>query len=146
MPLDKLFLNMRYQFHAYGHPNILGTHKTTLEFTKDDNLSLSGNCIIGVNADFDLSKIKALIGKSKDKSIVITIKAIAHNNKKIEESISAEFNPKFNSYKEIVIRKTDFISERTFATKSDKSSFGLSRTLIDFLKKKANKISVTIQS
>ena len=45
---------MSYSFTAYGHKNILATHKTTIEFTKDKELSLKGNCIVGVRADFDL--------------------------------------------------------------------------------------------
>ena len=46
---------MIYKFNAYGHPNILGTHKTTFEFTKDNELTLNGDCIVGVKADFELS-------------------------------------------------------------------------------------------
>ena len=49
---------MDYSFFAYGHKNILATHKTTIEFTKDRELSLRGNCILGVNADFNLIELK----------------------------------------------------------------------------------------
>ena len=58
---------MIYKFHAYGHPNILGTHKTTLEFTKDEDLTSNGNCIIGVKADFELSRLKEFIEKNGNK-------------------------------------------------------------------------------
>ena len=54
---------MRYSFTCYGHENITAKHKTTLEFTKDKDLSLKGDCIVGVNADFDINKIKELIFK-----------------------------------------------------------------------------------
>jgi len=139
---------MRYTFHAYGHPNILATHKTTLEFTKDKELSLKGDCVVGVKADFDLSKLKKFIKKLKTNKITITIKIISKNKKykKIQEKISAEINPKFNSHKEFVIRKTDFVSERTFAIKADKAAFELSRNLIEFLKEKKNKIRVLIEN
>jgi hypothetical protein len=33
---------------AQGHENILATHKTTLEFTKDKRLSKKGDCIVAV--------------------------------------------------------------------------------------------------
>ncbi|MBI2658626.1 DUF371 domain-containing protein [Candidatus Woesearchaeota archaeon] len=135
---------MMYKFHACGHPNILGMHKTTLEFTKDKEVTLEGDCIIGVNADFELEKIRQFINKSENKKIIITMEAI--NNKKIKEKINAELNPDFGDNKEIVIRKTDFVSERTLATSSNKASFELNRDLLAYLKEKKNKIAVTIEN
>jgi|SRR3989338_207410 len=138
---------MEYRFYAYGHPNILGTHKTTIEFTKDEQLSLNGDCIVGVNSDFDLHKLMEFIKKSKNKNITITIKAKLKNknSEKIEEILLGEINPDFNSDKEIVIRKTDFLSERTFAIRANKAAFGLSRDLIRFLKEKENKITIILK-
>jgi hypothetical protein len=47
---------------ALGHKNVLATHKTTLEFTKDDYLTKKGDCILAINLD----KIpKAMQGKIK---------------------------------------------------------------------------------
>ena len=136
---------MQYKFIACGHNNIIGTHKTTLEFTKDKEISLRGDCIIGVNADFDLKKIKNLIKNAINKNIAITIRTISQN-KKIKETMHGKINTIFNSNKELVIRKTDFISERTFATNSNKAAFDLNRDLIWFLKEKKNKIFVIIEN
>ena len=135
---------MIYKFSAYGHPNISATHKTTLEFTKDKDVSLRGDCILGVKADFELNKLKELIKQNENKKIKINIETIS--NKKIKETIFAEISQKFNDDKELVIRKTNFISERTFAINSSKSAFELNRDLIDFLKQKKNKVSVTIEN
>lgn len=136
---------MQYKFNAYGHPNILATHKTTLEFTKDNELSLKGDCIVGVRADFELKEIKHLIKKSKNRKISITIR-IFSKNKKIKDMILAELNPNFCDGKELVIRKTDFISERTFAIKSNKAAFELNRDLIRLLNDKNSKISVILEN
>jgi hypothetical protein len=35
----------------YGHPNVLGLHKRTIEITKDDYLTERGDCIIGINSN-----------------------------------------------------------------------------------------------
>ena len=134
---------MQYKFHAYGHANIRATHKTTLEFTKDAELTLNGDCIVGVNADFDLEKIKALIKNSKNGKITLIIET---TDKKIKETINAELNPGFNSNKEMVIRKTDFLSERTLLIRADKASFELKRDLIEYLKQKQNKITVILKA
>ena len=52
---------MRYSFTCYGHENIASKHKTTLEFTKDKELGLEGDCIVGVKADFSLLQLKKFI-------------------------------------------------------------------------------------
>ena len=133
---------MIYKFHAYGHPNILGTHKTTLEFTKDDDISSNGNCIVGVKADFELSILKEFIKKTGNGNVKMTIEA---PDGKIKETMHGKLNPGFNSNREIVIRKTGFISERTIIINSNKSSFELDRNLIDYLKEKEAKITITIE-
>ncbi len=134
---------MIYKFHAYGHLNVLATHKTTLEFTKDEDLSLKGNCIIGVNSDFDLSRLQDFIKKANNKKITITIET---PDKKIKEIISAELNPGFSHDRELVIRKADFLSGRTLATKANKAAFEINKGLISFLKEKKNKIAVIIKN
>ena len=136
---------MIYRFNSNGHPNIKATHKTTLEFTRENDVSLKGNCIIGVNADFELTKLKKFIKKSDSKNIIINLEATL-KKKKIQENIVAELNSDFNSDKEIVIRKTDFISDRTFAIKSNKAAFNLRRDLIGYLSNKKNKIRVTVKN
>ena len=136
---------MEYSFNCYGHENITARHKTTLEFTKDDDLGLEGDCIVGVKADFSLLQLKKFIKSLKSNKVIITIKPIIKSNKKIKinknvinnkivEKINAEINPNFNSDKEMVIRKSDFVSERTFAIKADKASFELDRKLIGYFR------------
>ncbi len=140
------------RFYAEGHPNLLGTHKTTLEFTKHSDLTLKGNCIVGVNANFDLDKIIQFIKKCKNNDITITIIPIISEKINFSEKnpffqrISAKLNRDFNCKDELVIRKSDFLSERTFAIKSDKGSLDINRTLINFLKEKKNKVMVVFKN
>ena len=134
---------MKYQFSARGHKNILGTHKTTLEFTKDKNVSLRGDCIIGVDSDFELERLKEFLANSKDNLVLIRIEAQC-GQKKLQDEILAEINRNFSSENEIVIRKTNFLSDRTFATKADKSAEELDRELIESAKYPNTRISVSI--
>lgn len=39
---------------AFGHRNLRGTHKTTLEITKAVNVTPKGDCIVAVNANKSL--------------------------------------------------------------------------------------------
>jgi len=134
---------MIYKFRAYGHPNILAIHKTTLEFTKDKEVTLKGDCIVGVNSDFQLSRVKEFIRSLKNNKIKITIKAQGTEN---QETMEAEINHSFNSDNEVVIRKTGFLSGRTFAVNASKASFELNRSLISHLKKDGSKVMVIFGS
>ncbi len=125
---------MNYSFNAYGHENILSSHQNTLEFTKDEDLTLKGNCIVGVKADFELDKLRGFVKKIKIKIKVGDL----------QEEVTAEVNPGFNDDKEMVIRRSDFVDKRTFAINADKSSFDLDRNLVDKLKDKNIKVSVEI--
>ena len=138
---------MEYSFNCYGHENITARHKTTLEFTKDRDLSLKGDCIIGVNADFSLPQLKNFIKSIDNNKITIIIETmnnINKNNNKIIEKINAEINPGFNSDKDIVIRKSDFRDERTLAVKADKAAYELSRELIKNIIGNKQKISILL--
>ena len=138
---------MKYSFTCYGHENITARHKTTLEFTKDRDLSLKGDCIIGVKADFSLPQLKNFIKSIDNNKITIIIETmnnINKNNNKIIEKINAEINPGFNSDKDIVIRKSDFRDERTLAVKADKAACELSRELIKNIIGNKQKISILL--
>jgi len=162
---------MVYSFNCCGHENITARHKNTFEFTKDEELSLNGDCIIGVNADFSLPSLKSFIKSlGGDKKITITMGASNYNgdgyneggcnnkknsnktiikqknHEKFIEKISCEINPDFNSDKEMVIRKSDFISERTFAVKADKAAFWLDKDLVEFMRHKESNIRVTLSA
>ena len=124
------------KFTAYGHPNICATHPTTLEFTKDSNLTVRGDCIVGVSVTFG-SKLNECLNNPR---ITITIEA-----KGISETITATPNPTFSSDHELVIRTTSFTSERTFATRANKSSKSLSRELIKLLQNPETVITIRIE-
>ena len=151
---------MEYSFSCYGHENITSRHKTTLEFTKDEDLSLKGDCIVGIKADFSLQLLKKFIKTLNNNKITITIQTMTNNNNenynikdnnyknennnKIIEKINAEINKSFNSDKEMVIRKSDFIDERTLAIKADKAAFDLNRDLIRNIANDRQKIRVIL--
>ncbi len=128
---------MSYSFSAYGHENITSKHKTTLEFTKDKELTEKGDCIIGVKADFDLKSIKEFI--KNNRKLKIIIKAGDSS-----EEIMCEINPDFDDNKEIVIRKSDFISKRTLGINANKAAIDLSKELIKLMKNPNQKLIISL--
>ena len=55
-----------------------------------------------------------------------------------------KINPKFNDDREMVIRKTDFISDRTFAIRADKAAGDLSRDFIENITNNKQKFRVIL--
>lgn len=129
------------EFFIYGHKNVLSLHKTTLEFTKDKELTLRGDCIVGVNADFSLEEIKSFINRKAGKKVILEF----HDDKNILDTVEMELNPGFKDNEEMVIRKTGFLSDRTFGINANKSSRELNREMIDMLKDAKKKIKIVIK-
>lgn len=117
--------------------NILSTHKKTIEFTKDSNLSLQGNCIIGLDADFELGKLLNFVKENKKKKITAIISAGGINDK-----FTFYLNESFTSENEIVIRRGDYLSERTLGNRCDKSSMDINRNLIEQMQNNSSILKV----
>ena len=125
------------RFSAKGHPNIRATHKTTIEFTKEKEMHVRGDCIVGVDADFDTDKLKEFVQQHDDVRILIKVEDIS-------EEIYAKTNKIFADEKEIVIRMGEHASTRTFAVRADKAAKHLNREMIERLQQGA-KIEVQIE-
>ncbi|MFP4112326.1 MAG: HAD-IA family hydrolase [Candidatus Woesearchaeota archaeon] len=134
------------KFNATGHKNIKATHKTTLEFTKEDFLTPKGDCIIGIDADIDFAKDIPVFRKSLDlrarklRKIKINLKHGRHS-----DSVIAFFNPQFSHKEAMVVRKSAFIDKRTFAYKANKSSKELKRDIFESLRKKEEKGKLSVE-
>ncbi len=123
------------KIHAKGHKNIRSKHKTTLEITRENHLTPRGDCIIAISADkslLDLSDEFKNKLKRENSKMEIIIKS-----DEIEEKINARGHPDltFTHPTDMVIRKSNFICNRTLAINSDKASRDLNRGLVDKLKK-----------
>ncbi|MFL6327174.1 MAG: DUF371 domain-containing protein [Nitrososphaeraceae archaeon] len=114
----------------HGHRNVQSLHARTIEITKDPNLTLRGDCIIGVGANkscYDMNeKLQRLL---KDDSSPLTIDIMV-GNKSFKINGFGNKRLLLLSKHDIVIRKTNFICERTMAIRCDKASYDIPRELI----------------
>ena len=129
---------------AYGHENIQATHKTTLEITKDKHLTKNGDCIIAVAANKSLADLSPKFKeKLRRKNAILTIRIEAEG---VVEEIKASGSGHLilTHPTEIVVRKSDYISNRTLAIRADKTSYDLSKRLVDKLKNPNQKVKITL--
>jgi hypothetical protein len=129
---------------AYGHENIQATHKTTLEITKDKHLTRNGDCIIAVAANKSLADLSPKFKeKLRRNNAILTIRIEV-------EGVIEEIKASGSSHlilthpTEIVVRKSDYISNRTLAIRADKTSYDLSKRLVDKLKNPNQKVKITL--
>ncbi|MCI0557446.1 MAG: DUF371 domain-containing protein [Nitrososphaera sp.] len=120
----------------HGHPNVQSLHTRTIEVTKDDHLSLRGDCIIGVQASKGCSgldeKIKERL-RQKD-SVVKMDLFVASESFSIVGSGDSRLT--LRNTHDIVIRKTNFVCPRTMSVMCDKASSDIPRRVVRLLQNK----------
>ena len=121
---------MNFKIKAKGHENVLSLHKSTFEITKDKDLSLSGDCIIGLDIDKSMEdfpdEFKEKLANDDTKVIVElktpnasdTIDGYGHHDLTLSHPT------------DLVCRKSTFVCSRTLMIKSNKAAIDLNRDLI----------------
>lgn len=134
------------KIEAWGHPNITALHKTTLEITKDENLTRRGNCIIGVKAnkairDLD-DNLKKLLKTGYKAKIILELPQYG-----VRDEVEGFGHEKmtFEHIRDIVIRKSNFICGRTLLIKANKSAFEIDREVIKLLKDSSTQLLFVIE-
>ncbi len=120
------------------------THHATVEFTKDKDLSKNGDCVLIVSANKGLADLSLDFKKAlKKPHAKLTVKIEADD---LCEEFHAEGSPHLilSNKQEIVIRKSDYISDRTLAVHADKAAKDISRQLVAKLKNPKQKAKITL--
>ena len=112
--------------------------------TKERQVTKRGDCIVAVDADksvADLSiEFKRALRQPKAKLIV----ELEVDGLKGEINAFGSPELKLNHPNDLVIRKSEFVSDRTLAVKADKSSADLSKAVVEKLKNPKQQITLTL--
>ncbi|MEX2702348.1 MAG: DUF371 domain-containing protein [Candidatus Baldrarchaeota archaeon] len=122
------------EIRAYGHPNIRATHRSTLEITKEENLTPRGDCIIAIKANkglYELSNEFKKIARKDGSKIKLIIEVEG-----LKEEITGYGSSKLtlNHPTDIVCRKSSYTCSRTLMIKANKAAIDLNREIIKKLK------------
>jgi len=122
------------EFYAWGHRNIRATHPTTLEITRDAELTSRGDCIVAVRAEkgaLDLKdSLKKLI-RTENSKITLELKA-GELSFKVQGLGSSKLT--LTHPTDLVVRKSSFTCPRTLMVKADKSAADIPRSIIKILR------------
>ena len=130
--------------HAYGHQNIRASHATTIMFTKERHVTKNGDCVVAVDADKSVADLSLEFKNAlRQPNAKLTIELEVDG---LKGQINAYGSPELtlNHPNDLVIRKSEFISDRTLAVKADKSSCNLSKAVIEKLKNPKQQVTLTL--
>ncbi len=139
-----MILKVVERIHAWGHENILCTHNSTIEITKDKSLTKKGDCIIGVNASKacnDLTlELKNQIKSGKKIKVILKVDDIQD----YFYGFGNQALPLLNR-NDMVFRKSKFICNRTVLINCSKSSVELNRDLTRTLSNPKTKLLIIFE-
>lgn len=117
-----------------GHPMVRSTHPTTIEVTTEDYLTENGDCIIGVGASKGCAQLDDRIKEGlRRKGSRVTIR-ITTGDLSFEVRAFGDPRLELSHTHDMVIRKSDFVSDRTLAVRADAASRSIPREMVSLLK------------
>lgn len=124
---------MRFEISFHGHKNVRSLHPKSIEITTDPDLTVNGDCIVGVRASCGClgipDKMKTLL-RNPQSEVTCTILVDEHSYKitgRGSEKLTLK-NPH-----DIVIRKSNFTCPRTLSIGCDTASDSIPRQMIKVL-------------
>ncbi|TRZ79524.1 MAG: DUF371 domain-containing protein [Nitrosopumilales archaeon] len=124
---------MRFEISFRGHENVRSLHPKSIEITTESELTVNGDCIVGVNASCGClgipDEMKKLLQKQESK-VTFTI-LVGDLSFKVVGKGSEKLTMK-NPH-DIVIRKSNFTCPRTLSIGCDTASDSIPRQMIEAL-------------
>ena len=125
---------MIFRILTKGHENVTSHHKSTFEITKDIEIGVTADCIIGVDMDKSMldfpEEFKNKIASSSTKISVILDTENGHD----EITGFGHEDLTLTHPTDIVCRTSDYTCSRTLMIKADKAARDLDEKLIEDLK------------
>jgi len=126
-----------------GHENVRATHKSTLEFTKEDYLTPRGDCILCIEADKGINDLSEDFKKAlrKGRKLLIRIRV-----GELSDEVLAEGSPELildHPYS-VVVRKSDYIDARTLAIRANKAAKDIDRRIVELLRNPETRVEIEL--
>ncbi len=119
-----------------GHPLVSALHPTTIELTKEESLTRRGDCIIGICADkaaSDLDPALKLALRTIGARVRFTIKV---GGESFEFGARGNQDLSLDDSRDLVIRRSAFITQRTLAIMAEAAAKDIPRTMVEKLKRR----------
>jgi hypothetical protein len=127
-----------FTVHFTGHRNVLASNGMTLEVTKEDFLTLRGDCIVGIRADAacrDLDdRVRAELRRPDSR--ILFVMEVGGEQFRFEASGSSALS--LEHPLSMVVRKSTYTCSRTLAIRSSAAARDLPRSMVSRLARGAD--------
>jgi len=131
------------EFIVKGHENLTSTHKSTLEFTNDSQLTLQGTCILGMESPIACLNLKDTTKQylRGDNKFLIQIQSGGD----MDEFVGyGHPNLTLTHPHDMVFRKSTYICNRTIMIACTKASSEINRDIVISLQSPLNQAIIQI--
>ena len=131
------------EFIVKGHENLTSTHKSTLEFTSDSQLTLRGTCILGMASSKSCLNLKDDTKQKLrgDNKFLIRIQS----NGYVDEFIGyGHPNLSLTHPHDMVFRKSTYICDRTIMIACTKAAADINREIVNTLQNSSTYAQIQI--
>lgn len=124
---------IRERIICWGHENVRATHRSTLEFTKEDFLTPRGDCILCIKADKGINDLSEEFKKALKSGKRLRIKIKVDG---VEDELTAWGDESLilEHPTSMVIRKSEYVDSRTLALRADKAARDIKREIVEKLR------------
>lgn len=124
---------IRERIICWGHENVRATHRSTLEFTKEDFLTPRGDCILCIKADKGINDLSEEFKKALKSGKRLRIKIKVDG---VEDELTAWGDERLilEHPTSMVIRKSEYVDSRTLALRADKAARDIKREIVEKLR------------
>ena len=140
-------MTMKYTFTAKGHYNVTSKHRTTFEVTRDMDIGLRADCIVGVASNASLNDMPSNMKETiRNENVKIKIILKTEN---ATDTITGYGHPALtlDHPTDMVCRKSDYTCSRTLMIGADKAAVDLNSDLIEDLRfGKTLKVTIIIKT
>lgn len=132
-------------FKAFGHENVVGEHKTTVEITSENFLTRRGTCIIGIRATQTLADLDSTIKKlaSSEATKIVLVMEVNGIVERVAGTGGSDLT--YSDSVSMVTRTSSYQCGRTLMIHADKAASDLSKDFIDSLKDNRAVINCELQ-
>jgi len=132
-------------FKAFGHENVVGEHKTTVEITSENFLTRRGTCIIGIRATQTLADLDSTIKKlaSSETTKIVLVMEVNGIVERVAGTGGSDLT--YSDSISMVARTSSYQCGRTLMIHADKAASDLSKDFINSLKDNKAVINCELQ-
>ncbi|MEM0043886.1 MAG: DUF371 domain-containing protein [Sulfolobales archaeon] len=130
-------------FRARGHENIRARHRTTLEITRESDLTPRGDCIVAVSSEKSVADLSQDIKEGIRRGFHV---ALIIRTRNAWDYVIGRGSPMLvlSDPFRIVVRRSGFIDQKTLMIHASKAASDLDRKLIEDLRARDSIVDITI--